>query len=371
MIHLARRAGRNRPLSGLDLALVDDPGALGGLASEWDALWRSAGGRFAESSPAARAAWAHVAGPSGGRLALVTGRRDGRLALLAPMAVARHGAVRVLRPLGSDAAGTGWLVDPALVDPGAALADGWARLARCDADVAELPVVPAGSLLHAVVAAWPGARVTGTDTLAVAHPDGGQTFAQYRASLGEPSDDPAETWRRRLGRAGALDVGVLDPGDGELPGLVDWLLRHRPEPVPDRGDGSSRTGSGHRGYLLALLRDGAGPPPARLLAVRVDGEPVAAGVLGVGVSLVEWVVEASDPQYRRSELVLLEAGVEWAFGQGLGLALGAGPERYRRYWSRGRTTEVLHLQAPLGVRGRLALDGRVLARRLADGLTGT
>lgn len=331
------------------------------LAAEWDALADRAGATpFAR--PGWAAAWTAAFAPR--RLEILAARRDGRLAGLVAMARGRAGmrsAANAHTPhfeiLGEDPVVARMLVDELYAERPRSVA-----LAYLDPSAPGWTVALAGAR---------GARYRTATRVVVRSPYvtvAGEHEAYLRTRRRGLLADLRRR-RRRLDECGAVTFESCDGGSRTRALLDELLILEAAGWKAARGTAIAARGSTRRFY--AEVADWAATRGTlRLLALRLDGRPLAA-LLSVQDDGVQYLLKGGyDPQYARyspGQLVLAEA-IGRAFADGLRrVELGGGADPYKLQWADG-VRELVGMAAfapsAAGSLGWIAVArGRPLAQR--------
>jgi CelD/BcsL family acetyltransferase involved in cellulose biosynthesis len=334
------------------------------LAPEWQALWQRCGGAFSESFELCRQAWMHVAKPGGRALAIVVGRRGGELVLVWPLVYLTRFSLRVLRPLGPAMADpTPLLFDRTCVDGGAFEAAWRALVGAVRPDLAYLTYLEDGCELQAFASSTLRARAVDRDVLFVVDVRGKHAdwsvFCQARSIVGSRRK-PGQL-RRRLERRGKVQVQTVDARlePQRIDALVEFILTHKRDWGERRGKrGEWLYSSDFRAMLSALIKS----PEGRtcILVLELDGQVIAAAVLGCGSTSVAALISAFDPHAGSFSPghILAEAYVRFAFERGTDLDFGVGSEELKRFWSLDEPKALTSYAVPVTLLGRLALAAR-------------
>jgi CelD/BcsL family acetyltransferase involved in cellulose biosynthesis len=341
------------------------------LAPEWQALWQRSGGAFSESFELCRQAFMHVAKPGGRALSIVVGRLGGELVLVWPLVYLTRFSLRVLRPLGPAMADpTPLLLDRTCVDANALEAAWRALVGAVRPDLAYLTYLQEGCELQAFASSLPRARAVDRDVLFVVdvrgqHADWG-AFCQARSIAGSRRK-PGQL-RRRLERRGKVLVRTVDARlePQRIDALVEFILMHKRDWGERRGKrGAWLYSSDFRAMLSALIKHPEGR--ACILVLELDGQVIAAAVLGCGTTSVAALISAFDPHAENFSPghILAEAYVRFAFERGCDLDFGVGSEDLKRFWSLHEPKALTSYAVPVTLLGRFALaarDAAALAR---------
>jgi CelD/BcsL family acetyltransferase involved in cellulose biosynthesis len=200
------------------LELVTSRAEFDALETEWNALFERAG-RGAQMFQTFGWLWHwcnHYLGapedPHGARLAIVTGRREGRLAMVWPLVRERRGGVLKVSWMGEPVSQYGDVLVEDGAHAGTLLRAGWHFVAtRLDADIIQLRKVRADSAL-APVLAEAGASQTGKLGAPSLDLASAPTFADYEQRYSSGARRNRRRQRRRLAERGALMLEVQTGG---------------------------------------------------------------------------------------------------------------------------------------------------------------
>ncbi len=355
-------------------AVVGDAEGLGALRAEWDALWHAVpGAHVSQSFDWCRTGWDKTAAPRGHALAVVTGRVGGRLVLVWPLSIARHGAFREALVLGSGSTDYDGLLQergPAAAGRAAA-ALAWLRAQRI-ADVMAIPFVAEGSTEAVALDGHAGRAAR--HTLAAPLVDQA-LFGGYQAYLAaRPAKLRNELSRRRrhLDGLGTVARGFVtdEPALGEA---IDWAIAEKAAWARRTGHRNDFLGAPeYRAFMQAMAR--AKPACGRLavMTMTLDGRIIAAKIGTIDAVRFEGFVTIYDAAYAKwspGSLLLAEC-LKYCFDNGLSYDFRIGEEDYKRLWATGARQVTTH-QVALSRRGTLVLALRAGRLRLAETLDAT
>jgi CelD/BcsL family acetyltransferase involved in cellulose biosynthesis len=338
-----------------------------GFAEEWDDL-----AARAVSTPFHRhgwyAAWWASFGPSAGRLEVLTARRDGKLVGVLPV-VDRHGVL---------CAPANWhtFVHGPLAQDEEAARELWARyLDRCrfTAHVAHLP---AADRVQLVGVAQDRRFTAVADTMQRApYIAIGGSFEDYAAGRDTRWLRQLESRRRKLTRAGALDLEIHDGSEGarDLDRVLTELFRVEALGWKSEAGTAIVSRPDTHSFYAALARWAASAGLLRVALMTLDGRTVAADLALEDERSHYFLKTGFDPELRKLApgLILRRDMVARAFGTGLATYefLGSA-DRYKLDWT-DTVHEIDEVRLyPRGVGGlaaRGARDGARLARHAARG----
>jgi len=354
--------------------IVSDEDAFRALQREWDDLWASAHGQYGQSFSVCWLAWQHVAKPRGRRLRCIVHRENGRLSMVWPLVTYRRLLWTYLCPLSPEAGDyTRVLVAQDHSAP-ALIAGAWrTALRRCGADFIKLPYVDEGSDLHAVASRERHVMIAARTVAAFAKLRDETEWDTFCKTLGTMSGKKPGALERRLSKEGQLTVRLTEPGDTrENATLVDWILARKRAWGDRVGKRGEWLDSPHyRDFLVNLLCPANGRAMGRLFVVTLDGVPVAATVVGVGMTCVDGLIASFDARYAKfgPGSIVVEHVIKWAFDERLNVDFGVGAERFKAYWSRNNITGAWSAQIANSPWGVLAFRSKKAARALARHVT--
>ena len=323
----SRRAGPRHAAAaaGITLELVETAQALRALAPEWDALFERAGRPTQVFQTHAFAeAWARTYRDDGRpRLAIVTGRQDGRLALVCPFVVERSAGLNVLAWLGAPIAQYG----DVLVEPGpdapAMLSAAWEHVrTHVRPDVVRLRKVRADAAVSPLLATISDFQSCQEEAASVTLGPCSRD-ASSTASFEDRQSSKARKNRRRLLRRleeqGAVCFEALEPSQLARARAAAGLAMKR-RWLDARGLYSAAFADRRiEQFFETTAADGAPDTGCRVFALTLDGTPIAAAIGFVGQQRLTLHMIAYDlPHEKAGAGVLnLEAILRWAEARGL------------------------------------------------------
>lgn len=328
------------PDAALSFDLVSDFSSLQRLRPEWDALWQRAGAPAYLSFAYAAVAFETCRQFPGQRLHCLIGRADRRLVLLWPLI--RHRSARLwltLRPLGPDAAEECDILTEPSGDAPRRVNAAWTELLRTSgADRLVLPFLREGTLLQATLQRRAGPRLLAAEpyiTWSLAWPPEQSWQAWYDGLSG--SYRRAQRKKRAiLARSGATSFEVLDYGEG-CDAIIDMMLewkRHWARHAKPDNAGQWLREQGYARFLKRFLANGGATPRPCVSVLRLDGRVIAALVIAVAATRIDWIISSFDPVLASASpgMALYEHALQWAHARGLGIDFGVGGELNKRYW---------------------------------------
>ncbi len=334
------------------------------LAPEWDALWARADRPFLSRGFAwCLAGWRSTGKPRGRRLRIVTMREEGRIVLIWPMTVRRRLFLTAAAALGPESTE----YDPILVEAGPDAArrirEAW-DFVRQDAgiDVVTIPFARQDSDAHAVLSTHAG--VARTHTLPAPEAHFGASWDAYWRTRSANLRNGLTRRRKRLAEQGTVTSAWVED-DAEFETLLDWALTRK-------RDWMRRTGlandfiatTEYRDFLLALWRQPTAMGRLAMLALRVNGVPVAVKIGCLDGTRLEGFITTYDrawSTYSPGQIILADC-LAWCQANGLYYDFRIGDEAYKRDWSTGvcmATTLTLATNAL----GALLIQAGTLAER--------
>jgi CelD/BcsL family acetyltransferase involved in cellulose biosynthesis len=337
----------------LSCAVLTDFSSVAQIEREWDALYHAAEDPFlADSFDWARLSWERICRPRDRELICVVVRAYSGAAAILPLVVSRRGLWRVATPLSS--AGSEYC--PFLIDPRVSEAEVMAAIWRKIEEIPRLdalylPNVREDRALGRSLAARRDAARTHTLPTARIRFNG---WADWESFFATRSSRMRQELRRKL--RGAERLGTLrfceitDPAERQE--VWGWLVRHKKAALARRGINDWLLCPRHVGFVAATL-DALGDRRP-LLALKLDGAVIAAGLCSRSPTQMEGFVMAYDESHGRiSPGALLQMFcARWALEHGLDLDMRTGHEAFKSQWA-NELGEVSTYAAPLSAWGRL------------------
>jgi CelD/BcsL family acetyltransferase involved in cellulose biosynthesis len=343
---------RCRPVQGLDLQVIRSSEGLAALAEEWNSLAARCPGYFlSQTFQWAETAWETIARPLGRELTCMALRSEGRLVAVWPLVICRDRGLRTIRPLCSEVRE----YCAPLVEPGdeaeSRIAFLWRSAARF-ADLAILSRVHTDSLLARVLkngGPWsvsygsiPAPYVARAD-----YPD----WAAYHATISSQLRYQIRRRRKKLAEKG--EVVLERESMAGRAALIDWMLDHKKRWLVRSNltnDWMHRADC--RDFLVALAMRSDATGCVTLFVLKVDGVPIAAYLVSVDRSRVEYHVSAYDADWSPYSpgAILIEHLLHWAFDQGLDFDFRNGDQAYKFKWAK-RSCDTAHWHVATSKRG--------------------
>lgn len=343
------------------------------LRNEWEELWARANGQYHESFLACWQSWLNIAKPRGSKLRCIVARKEGRLAMVWPLAVSTYALWKVLRLLGPEAADyTTILIEPG-PDAQVLARQAWhAAMTRCGADVIQLPYFGKQTELYRLVSKERHHVFGEARPASIARLTEEADWSSFCRDLGTLSGKKPGALERRLAKQGTLEARLLTPSDAEEnTRLVDWTLaRKREWAARVDKQGAWLYSSSYRNFLVALLSAQERVPMARLYVITLNGEPVATTIIGIGKSSIKGLITGFDERYAKFSpgQLVVEYMVKWAYDNHFDFDFGVGTESFKAYWSRENAVTVASAQVAATQWGRVAFRAKELVGKDTRGL---
>jgi CelD/BcsL family acetyltransferase involved in cellulose biosynthesis len=339
--------------SEIRIELVCDEPGLRALKDEWETLWLKAQGRYFQRFDVCLLAWLHVAKPRRRKLRCIVLRENGELRLVWPLVAYRRALWTYLLPLSPDAGDyTSVLVEDGQ-DARALIERAW-RIAceRFKTDFIHLPYMNEGSELHRIASAERHILGRSRHESWIAKLRDESDWKTFSGSLGTMFGKKPGQLERRLAKEGALSIRMVNTSDTEaIARYVRWMLESK------RG-WSDRVGKCgkwlfspyYERFLISTLtyrgETSDKEPPARLVMVTLDDQPMAAVIMSHGNPMANAVIAGFNAEYGRfgPGSIAWEHSVKWAFEQRYDIDFGVGSERFKTYWSRNNGSHAWTMQ---------------------------
>lgn len=323
-------------MPGPELQIIFSADAFSALADEWNALALRCTGYFlSQTFQWAESAWETIARPRGRTLNCLVLRSEGELAAVWPLVICLEHGLRILRPLGFDVHEyCAPLVEPG-EEAGRRTALLWEAAAR-SADLAVLPHVRADSLLAGILnkgrhwsirhAVDPAPYVARAE-----YPD----WDTYHAMVSSQLRRHIRRRRRQLAEQGK--VVLARESVAGCPVLINWMLDQKKSWIArshlandwiDHAD--------YRAFLMALATREDATGGIAVFALKLDGAPIAAALVGINGSRFEGYVTTYDPEwdFYSPGNILTEHMLQWAFERGLDFDFRNGDQPYKYKWAK-------------------------------------
>ena len=129
---------------------------------------------------------------------------------------------------------------------------------------------------------------------------------------------------------------MLDHGE-ECAAIIDMMLewkRHWARHAKPDTAGHWLREQAYAGFLRRFLANGGATPRPCVSVLRLDGQVVAALVIAVGPTRIDWIISSFDPVLASASpgMAMYEHALQWAHARGLGIDFGVGGELNKRYW---------------------------------------
>jgi CelD/BcsL family acetyltransferase involved in cellulose biosynthesis len=302
------------PTAALELALVEDVSGLTALEGEWTDLHvRAASGAQAFQSFAWCWHWCrHYTAPDAGiRLAIVTGRRDGRLVLVAPFVVQRRLGLRELVWLGEPVTQYGdVLALPEARDLGTLTTVWRFVVGQTRADVANLRKVRADAIVAPLLDGL-GAAITATEEAPYLDLTGETSFEGWEARRQPRARKNRKRQARRLGEMGEVRHD-RHASSLEAAALARHAVALKRTMLAAKGGISPALADPRFEAFFAAVVEGEGPGGcADVRVLSVGGLPAAMMIMidAAGTSLLH--IAVFDPRFEKcgAGAVLLELAI--------------------------------------------------------------
>jgi CelD/BcsL family acetyltransferase involved in cellulose biosynthesis len=355
-------------LSGFAIDVVEDRAGFEALAEDWRALYESSGrpDQIFQRFDWLRL-WAEQFLDRSKRLAIITGRRDGRLVMAWPLVRARSFGVIRLAFMGEPAGQYGdALIENSLDE--ALIEAAWTRILTLKADVVHLRRIRETSPL------FPFLRERGLAMAADAAPYIDFSGARYYEEVDKRYSGKARSSRRRLRRR-LEDIGPVAflsaKSCDDARALVGRAFAMKRAQLEARGR-FAPTMRDRRLEWLFLAAAGAPEAGAQVSAIACNGEPVAVSVAFAAKGEAFGHILAHDVDFEKqgAGVLLAEHAFRSAFDSGCRRFDMAPPaDKYKMDWASGAVA-VDDFAAPLTLPGALYVrlwlkGGRAMAKAMA------
>ena len=365
----ARHApARPAPIS---FGLVDTHAGFEALGAEWNALFAAAGRpeqvfqTFAWNWHWCRHYLAPAARRGSPRLAIVIGRRDGRLVLLLPLVVERAAGLRQLAWMGSPVSQYGDVLATSEAANLDTLAAAWEfAVARTGADLAELRKVRADAVAGPLLAHL-GAAITATEEAPFLDLKRAPNHADYEAGLSAKGRKNRRRQRRRLAERGPIGFEQHTGGE-EAACLAGYAILMKRAQLKSRDQiALALADDRFLAFFADIARGAEHPVGCRVLALRSLNEVAALQIVieNRDVRFLHVAVYGSKFDKCGAGGLLLEHGVESCFPDRVArLDLLAPKHEYKLEFADG--TVLVHDHAiALSLAGRAYAAGYLGLRR--------
>lgn len=170
--------------------------------------------------------------------------------------------------------------------------------------------------------------------------------------------------RRRLDETGSLEFAVIDDPAG-FAALLDWTIASKVEWLDRRGLKTPFLRSDHyRAFWLAVHASASGGGRVRGMALRLDGQIIAAKIVVQTPGRLEGFLTTFDPEFSRFSpgQILLRETFAWCAEAGLAYDFRIGDEAYKLDWT-SAAARVTNYVLPLSRAGALLHRTRMLRRQ--------
>lgn len=345
-----------------DLAWVSDRAGFDALEAEWNALFERTG-RDTQLFQSFNWLWhwcnhylPQREGDAGGpRLAIVTGRRDGRLIMVWPLVRTRGGGISRLSWMGEPVSQYGDVLVDDIVDAQAALQAGWQFiLEHSGADVVQLRKVRADSAIAPTLGVIGGIA---TDKLSAPYLDlaSAPSFAEYEKRYSSGARRNRKRQMRRLEERGAVSVEAHTDGD-DAAALARVAIDLKRDWLGNRGLVSPAFSDTRIDAFFADVAAGTvRATGCRVLAMRCGGTPAALeiGLTCKGRAAIHVIVYDQAFEKAAAGALLMEESIRRACDAGVrAFDLLAPGDSYKMDWA-DAATEVCDWVVPLSLKGQV------------------
>ncbi|MFL9960031.1 GNAT family N-acetyltransferase [Paraburkholderia sediminicola] len=352
---------------GMHFHIVRETSEFLALEEEWDRLWRTCSGQSYESFYFCRQCLVNNSSAEDVRLWCLTGRRNGRLALVWPLVITRQGIWKVVRPLAAGAADyTVLLVEAATAtDMEEDIAAAWKIVrSRSRADILSLPYIREDRVLYSHLPPLKLLSLATTDHAPLARLRNETSWETFSLGLRSKANKRPKDLIRRIGREGSVAMRIYGrEHPRQCEELVDWMLAQKAEWARRTGkSGHWIASTDYRNLLVSLLTLAPPHNPHLVFVLTLNEKPIAACIAGVGQGVAYGIITAYDDAYAKFSpgVAILEYQIRWAIDLRIDLDLGVGTETYKLFWSKDNLVRTLSLTIPLSTLGSAAL----LAKRI-------
>lgn len=313
--------------------VLSGPSLFQKLEPEWRDLFKeSPRAHLTSGFDWCRINWEIVAAGRGDCLLCLLIRRAGRPVLIWPLVLSRfRGLWRQVQPLATLSTEYSHPLVADVPDAGAIISECLLRL-RGLSDLVLLPMVRGDSALHEEASRNPAFRVLHSTPTSGARMN---DWASYEAFVGAAIRNELSRRQRRLAEQGSVVLThAVNPGDSGP--AVEWILEHKRRWLTSTGRISPWLGT--EAFRRQMLAAAAHPWDSSGLVVSsltLNGRILAAKVLRVDQTRVEFVLSGMDPAYRRFSpgLILWRSQLRWACEHGREVDFRIGQEDYKDAWA--------------------------------------
>jgi CelD/BcsL family acetyltransferase involved in cellulose biosynthesis len=331
----------SRQLSG---KLFDGLDGMAALKAQWIRLWRESDGISVQCYSYCLNAYVHIHNSKPKLQVAAIFEGDNKLVAVWPLMSTHKGLWRVIRPVGP---ATAEFTEP-LIEKGeheAEIAAALWQLVKADskADLINLPFVREPTPLNAVLAAEP--NVIGVDADFFHHltwPDGADCWDGYYNTLGSNHRKKLKQRMRALEKQGKVTYEHVTEPEDMVP-YIHWILENKREWAKHIGlknPGYWLTSDVYIHFLSAWARDRSRPERVRIDLLKLDDRVIAAFVVCVCNTWLEWIIGGYDGQYTKNSpgMYLQHAFVKWGHDNNkLEPDFGVGVEDNKRFWCGGKS----------------------------------
>jgi CelD/BcsL family acetyltransferase involved in cellulose biosynthesis len=319
--------------------LVKGLAAMKALQDQWNTLWTQSNGISVQCYAYCLSSYENIHKQQRRcTVQIATVFEDGELVAVWPLFASYKGAWKVVRPLGP---ATAEFTEP-LIKPGPGSEQRAAKLwqvvkRRSRADLINLPFVRQPTPLGVVLRGE--RKVVGSEPDVFHHlvwPRANCTWDEYYGTLGSNHRKKLGQRMRSFEKQGKITYEIVTDPDQMEP-HIHWLLENKREWAKHVGlkrPGYWLTSDAYIHFLMDWARDDKRPETLRVDLLRLDGEIVAAFVVCVGNTWLEWIIGGYDGEYRKYSpgMILQYNFVKWGHANGLEPDFGIGVEDNKEFW---------------------------------------
>jgi CelD/BcsL family acetyltransferase involved in cellulose biosynthesis len=345
-----------------ELAFVSDRASFDALEAEWNALFERAG-RNTQIFQTFNWLWHwcnhYLEQPGtegrGPRLALVTGRREGRLVMVWPLVSERATGIKKLSWMGAPVSQYGDVLLDDVADGEAILRAAWQFIAQhSGADVVHLRKVRADAAIASLLSEIGGIA---TDKSGAPYLDlaSAPSFAEYEKRYSSGARRNRKRQRRRLEERGTVGIDAYAHG-AQARDLARVAVDLKRVWLDEKGLMSPAFADDRIDHFFADVAEGAvRPTGCRVLAMRC-GDTLAALEIGLtckGRAAIHVIVYDRAFEKAAAGALLMEESIRRCCDAGLAIFdLLAPADSYKMDWADG-TVEVCDWAVPLSMTGQL------------------
>ena len=353
-------AAASAPGPGLDLELITDRAAFDALEADWNELFARAG-RPTQVFQTFNWNWhwsRHYLGCAEGgvpglQLSIITGRRNGRLIMVWPMAKGRIRGITQIFWMGDPVSQYGDVLIDSLPDGNDVIRAGWSFLAaRAKGDIVRLRRVRSDAAVAALMTDI-GATISDRQTAPYLDLTSAKSFADYEPRYSAHARRNRRRLGRRLDEQGKVTFERLK-GGARARDLAVKALELKAEWLASRGLVSHAIADARMARFFADAAEGATHPTGCIVsALNVDGEAAALEVSFTCKGRLAMHVIVFNLKYEKSGagVLRLEQSIRDGYTDGLEVYDMLAPgDNYKLDWS-DAAAEVIDYVQPLSLAG--------------------